>query len=251
MPKQCGRRCGCAWACPEDRAESTSRSRLGLPAEILDRARGTADAGIARGHGPDRVLAADARPPGGGSARSGQTSTRTRIRTQDAATEWVERQKKRIAELERKFAEAWNSTRKKSHAAIEAVKERELRAWKHQQQIVGSESRAGEAAAERGGGAAFVGGAGGPRYRRGARERARADGIVDSGSARARAGVSSAVTLRRRDESNAKMEAGPLRDEGRARRRRGDVDGSRTRFRTCASPPWWSGNHGKKPWPTR
>jgi DNA mismatch repair protein MutS2 len=188
-------------------------SRLGLPAEILDHARSLLT--------PESREAADliaylhrtrdrlelAQREAASQARELETE-RTLLRT-----EWVERQKKRIAELEHKFAEALKIHEQEIARAIEAVKERELRAQMEKQ----ARRKLSDARAE-------------------ARDAADAavvqhlsDAQTDLGTGAAPAsvpvrmelltpgvrvrvrGLPSAVVLRRRDESSAEVEAGPLR----------------------------------------
>ena len=188
-------------------------SQLGLPAEILDQARSLLT--------PESREAADliaylhrtrdrlelAQREAASQARELETE-RTLLRT-----EWVERQKKRIAELERKFAEALKVHEQEIARAIEAVKERELRAQMEKQ----ARRKLSDARAE-------------------ARDAADAavvqhlsDAQTDLGTGAAPAsvpvrmelltpgvrvrvrGLPSAVVLRRRDESSAEVEAGPLR----------------------------------------
>ena len=188
-------------------------SQLGLPAEILDQARSLLT--------PESREAADliaylhrtrdrlelAQREAASQARELETE-RTLLRT-----EWVERQKKRIAELEHKFAEALKIHEQEIARAIEAVKERELRAQMEKQ----ARRKLSDARAE-------------------ARDAADAavvqhlsDAQTDLGTGAAPAsvpvrmelltpgvrvrvrGLPSAVVLRRRDESSAEVEAGPLR----------------------------------------
>jgi len=188
-------------------------SRLGLPAEILERARS--------------LLTPESREAADLIAYLHRTRDRLEEAQREAAsqardleaerkllqTEWVERQKKRIAELEKKFGEALELHEKEITRAIEAVKERELRAQMEKQ----SRRKLSEA-------------------RAGARDAADAavvqhlsDAQTDLGTGAAPAtipvqmellipgvrirvrGLPSAVVLRRRDESSAEVEAGPLR----------------------------------------
>jgi len=188
-------------------------SRLGLPAEILDRARAlltpesreAADLIAYLHRTRDRLE--EARREAARQARELESERKT------LQTEWVERQKKRIAELERKFAEALEQHEKEIARAIEAVKERELRAQMEKQsrrKLSEARAVAGEAAdaavvqhlseaqADLGTGAAP------------ASVPVRMELLIPGVRVRVR-GLPSAVTLRRRDESNAEVEAGPLR----------------------------------------
>jgi DNA mismatch repair protein MutS2 len=188
-------------------------SRLGLPAEILDRARAlltpesreAADL-IAHLHRTRNRLE-EAQREAASQARELETERKL------LQTEWVERQKKRIAELEKKFAEALELHEKEIARAIEAVKERELRAtMEKQSRRKLSEARAeardaadaavvqhlSDAQADLGTGAAL------------ASVPVRMELLTPGVRVRVR-GLPSAVVLRRRDESSAEVEAGPLR----------------------------------------
>jgi len=188
-------------------------SRLGLPAEILDRARAlltpesreAADLIAYLHRTRDRLE--EAQREAARQARELESERKT------LQTEWVERQKKRIAELERKFAEALEQHEKEIARAIEAVKERELRAQMEKQsrrKLSEARAVAGEAAdaavvqhlseaqEDLGTGAAP------------ASVPVRMELLIPGVRVRVR-GLPSAVTLRRRDESNAEVEAGPLR----------------------------------------
>lgn len=126
--------------------------------------------------------------------------------------EWVGRQKKRIAELEKRFADALAAHEKEIAAALEAVKERELRAQIEKQ----SKRRLSEARSEAKGEAdaavvahlsesqADLGTAAAPERLPSAEE------LVPGARVRVR-GFSAPVVLRRLDGSSAEVEAGPLR----------------------------------------
>ncbi len=188
-------------------------SRLGLPAEILDHARSLLT--------PESREAADliaylhrtrdrlelAQREAASQARELETE-RTLLRT-----EWVERQKKRIAELEHKFAEALKVHEQEIARAIEAVKERELRAQMEKQarrKLSDARAQARDAAdaavvqhlsdaqTDLGTGAAP------------ASVPVRMELLIPGVRVRVR-GLPSAVVMRRRDESSAEVEAGPLR----------------------------------------
>jgi len=128
-------------------------------------------------------------------------------------TEWVERQKKRIAELERKFAETLKQHEQEIARAIEAVRERELRAQVEKQargKLSDARAEARESAdaavvqhfsdaqADLGTGAAL------------ASVPVKTELLVPGVRVRVR-GLPSAVVLRRRYDSSAEVEAGPLR----------------------------------------
>ena len=126
--------------------------------------------------------------------------------------EWVDRQKKRIADLEKRFADALAAHEKEMARALEAVKDRELRAQIEKQ----SRKRMAEARSEARGEAdaavvahlsesqADLGVAAIPE------RLPSADELVPGARVRVR-GFSAPVVLRRRDGSSAEVEAGPLR----------------------------------------
>jgi DNA mismatch repair protein MutS2 len=126
--------------------------------------------------------------------------------------EWVERQKKRIAELEKRFADALVAHEQEVARVLEAVKDRELRAQLERQ----SKRRLAEARSEAKGEAdaavvaqlsesqADLGTAAAPERLPVAEE------LVPGTRVRVR-GFSVPVVLRRLDGSSAEVEAGPLR----------------------------------------
>jgi DNA mismatch repair protein MutS2 len=126
--------------------------------------------------------------------------------------EWVDRQKKRIAELEKRFSEALAAHEKEMALALEAVKARELRAQIEKQ----SKRRLAEARSEARGevDAAIVAHLSESQADLGTTavpERLPStDELVPGTRVRVR-GFSSPVVLRRRDGSMAEVEAGPLR----------------------------------------
>ena len=126
--------------------------------------------------------------------------------------EWVERQKKRIGELEKRFADALATHEKEMARALEAVKERELRAQLEKQsrrRLAEARSDARDEAdaavvAHLSESQADLGTAAAP-------ERLPSpEGLVPGARVRVR-GFSAPVVLRRRDDSTAEVEAGPLR----------------------------------------
>ena len=188
-------------------------SRLGLPAEILDHARS--------------LLTPESREAAELIAYLHRTRDQLELAQREAAnqareleaertllrTEWVERQKKRIAELEHKFAEVLKVHKQEIAHAIEAVKERELRAQMEKQarrKLLDARAEARDAAdaavvqhlseaqTDLGTGAAP------------ASVPVRMELLTPGVRVRVR-GLPSAVVLRRRDESSAEVEAGPLR----------------------------------------
>jgi DNA mismatch repair protein MutS2 len=126
--------------------------------------------------------------------------------------EWVERQKKRIAELEKRFAEALAAHEKEIARALEAVKERELRAQIEKQ----SRRRLAEARAEAKGEAdaavvAHLSESQADLGTTAAPERLPSEEELAPGARVRVRGFSAPVVLRWRDGSMAEVEAGPLR----------------------------------------
>jgi DNA mismatch repair protein MutS2 len=102
--------------------------RLGLPAHVIDRARAQlspeaheAAALIAYLHRSRDELESAKRE----ATRAAQELAEEKKQLQ---TEWTERQRKRLKELEQQFAQALEKHEKEATRAVEAVKERELRA---------------------------------------------------------------------------------------------------------------------------
>ncbi len=186
--------------------------RLGLPATVIDRA--------------SALITPEAREAAGLIAylhRSRDTleqmqrdlAEQTRRLDQERRAlreEWVERQRKRIAELEQRVADALAHHERDVGRALEAVKDRELRAQLEKQ----SRRRMAEARSETRGevDAAVVAQLSESQSDLGVavdslRPPALAE-LVPGARVRVR-GFSAPVVLRRRDESSAEVEAGPLR----------------------------------------
>jgi DNA mismatch repair protein MutS2 len=126
--------------------------------------------------------------------------------------EWVERQKKRIAELEQRFADALAAHEKELARALDAVKEREVRAQIEKQ----SKRRIAEARSEARGeaDAAVLAHLSESQTDLGvlaAVERAPSMEELAPGVRVRVRGFAAPVVLRRRDGSSAEVEAGPLR----------------------------------------
>jgi DNA mismatch repair protein MutS2 len=187
--------------------------RLGLPAHVIDRARAQlspeaheAAALIAYLHRSRDELESAKRE----ATRAAQDVA---VEKKQLQTEWTERQRKRLKDLEQQFAQTLEKHEKEAARAIESVKERELRAHleKHtHRKLVKARGDAREEAD-----AATVAHL--------------ADSQADLGTAAAQAlkpvaqsdlvpgtrvrvrGLPTPVTLRRRDGTSAEIEAGPLR----------------------------------------
>ena len=187
--------------------------RLGLPSHVIDRARAQlspeaheAAALIAYLHRSRDELETLKRE----AARAAQEFVEEKKRLQ---TEWTERQRTRLRELEQQFAQAIEKHEKEVARAVEAVKERELRAQLEKQthrklvKARGDAREQGDAAtvAHLADSQADLGNAAAQN----AKPVAHSD-LVPGARVRVR-GLPTPVTLRRRDGENAEVEAGPLR----------------------------------------
>jgi len=128
-------------------------------------------------------------------------------------SEWVERQRRRLAELEQKFAEALQQYEREIAKVVEGVKERELRAQLEKQ----ARRQAGKARAEarEESDAAVVAHLAESQQDLGIgvepeQEPVTPERLVPGARVRVR-GFARPVVLRRRDERSAEVEAGPLR----------------------------------------
>jgi DNA mismatch repair protein MutS2 len=187
--------------------------RLGLPAHVIDRARAQlspeaheAAALIAYLHRSRDELEALKRE----ATRAAHELAEEKKQLQ---TDWTERQRKRLKELEQQFAQALEKHEKEVARAIEAVKERELRAQLEKQMHRKLVKARGEAREEAD--AATVAHLAdsqadlGTAVAQSLRPVAQSD-LVPGARVRVR-GLPTPVTLRRRDDTNAEIEAGPLR----------------------------------------
>jgi len=187
--------------------------RLGLPSHVIDRARAQlspeaheAAALIAYLHRSRDELETLKRE----AARAAQEFVEEKKRLQ---TEWTDRQRTRLKELEQQFAQAIEKHEKEVARAVEAVKERELRAQLEKQtprKLVKARGDAREQAdaaivAHLADSQADLGNAAAQN----AKPVAHSD-LVPGARVRVR-GLPTPVTLRRRDGENAEVEAGPLR----------------------------------------
>jgi DNA mismatch repair protein MutS2 len=187
--------------------------RLGLPAHVIDRARAQltpeaheAAALIAylhRSRDELESLKLEA-------ARAAQDLA---VEKKQLQTEWTERQRKRLKELEQQFAQTLEKHEKETARAIEAVKERELRAQLEKQTNRKLVKARGDAREEAD--AATVAHLADSQADLGTvatqalRPVAPSD-LVPGARVRVR-GLPTPVTLRRRDDTSAEIEAGPLR----------------------------------------
>jgi DNA mismatch repair protein MutS2 len=187
--------------------------RLGLPAQVIDRARAQlspeaheAAALIAYLHRSRDELETLKRE----AARAAQEFAEEKKRLQ---TEWTDRQRIRLKELEQQFVQTIQKHEKEVARAIESIKERELRAQLEKQTHRKLVKARGDAREEAD--AATVGHLAdsqtdlGITAAQAAKPVAPSD-LVPGTRVRVR-GLPSPVTLRRRDETSAEVEAGPLR----------------------------------------
>jgi DNA mismatch repair protein MutS2 len=187
--------------------------RLGLPTQVIDRARAQlspeaheAAALIAYLHRSRDELETLKRE----AARAAQEFAEEKKHLQ---TEWTDRQRTRLKELEQQFAQTIEKHEKEAARVIESVKERELRAQLEKQTHRKLVKARGDAREEAD--AATVAhladsqadlGIAAPQA---AKPVAQSD-LVPGARVRVR-GLPTPVTLRRRDETSADVEAGPLR----------------------------------------
>jgi DNA mismatch repair protein MutS2 len=187
--------------------------RLGLPAQVIDRARAQlspeaheAAALIAYLHRSRDELEMLKRE----AVRAAEELSEEKKRLQ---TEWTDRQRTRLKELEQQFAQTIEKHEKEAARAIEAVKERELRVQLEKQthrKLVKARADAREEAdaatvAHLADSQADLGIAAGQAPK----PVAQSD-LIPGARIRVR-GLPTPVTLRRRDETSAEVEAGPLR----------------------------------------
>jgi DNA mismatch repair protein MutS2 len=187
--------------------------RLGLPAHVIDRARAQlspeaheAAALIAYLHRSRDELEVAKRE----ATRAAQDLA---VEKKQLQTEWTERQRKRLKELEQQFAQTLEKHEKEAARAIESVKERELRAQLEKQthrKLVKARGDAREEAdaatvAHLADSQADLGAAAAQALK----PVAQSD-LVPGARVRVR-GLPTPVTLRRRDGTSAEIEAGPLR----------------------------------------
>ena len=187
--------------------------RLGLPAEVIDRARAQlspqareAAELIAYLHRSRDELETLKRE----TARAAEEFHEEKRRLQ---TEWTDRQRARLKELDHQFAETIEKHEKEVARAVEGVKERELRAQlekQAQRKLVKARGEAREAAD-----AATVAHLADSQADLGlpnaqTAKPVEASDLVPGARLRVR-GLPAPVTLRRRDGDSAEVEAGPLR----------------------------------------
>jgi DNA mismatch repair protein MutS2 len=187
--------------------------RLGLPAHVIDRARAQLSPEAHEAAGLIAYLHRSRDELEVAKREATRAAQDLAMEKKQLQTEWTERQRKRLKELEQQFAQTLEKHEKETARAIEAVKERELRAQLEKQthrKLVKARGYAREEAD-----AATVAHL--------------ADSQADLGIAAAQAlqpvaqsdlipgarvrvrGLPTPVTLRRCDDTSAEVEAGPLR----------------------------------------
>jgi DNA mismatch repair protein MutS2 len=187
--------------------------RLGLPARVIDRARAQlspeaheAAALIAYLHRSRDQLESLKRE----AARAAQELAEEKRRLQ---TEWTDRQRTRLKELEQQFAQTIEKHEKEVARTIESVKERELRAQleklSHRKLVKARGDAREEADAATVAHLADSQADLGIASVQAAKPVAQSD-LIPGVRVRVR-GLPTPVTLRRRDETSAEVEAGPLR----------------------------------------
>jgi DNA mismatch repair protein MutS2 len=188
-------------------------ARLGLPREVIERARELLEPAareaaqlIAYLHRVRDDLEQAQRE----AAEQARELDRERRQLQ---TEWIERQRGRIAELEREFADAMKSHEKQIAQAVEAMKDRELRAQIEKQ--IGKKLSSLRADAKAASDAAVVRQLSASQADLGTgtaqpNPAPRAEQLIPGARVRVR-GWPAPATLRRVDNSNVEVEAGSLR----------------------------------------
>jgi DNA mismatch repair protein MutS2 len=187
--------------------------RLGLPAHVIDRARAQLSPEAHEAAGLIAYLHRSRDELETAKREATRAAQDLAVEKKQLQTEWTERQRKRLKELEQQFAQTLEKHEKETARAIEAVKERELRAQLEKQthrklvkargyareeadaatvaHLADSQADLGIAAAE-------------------ALQPVAPSDLIPGARVRVR-GLPTPVTLRRCDDTSAEVEAGPLR----------------------------------------
>ena len=187
--------------------------RLDLPAHVIDRARAQLSPEAHEAAGLISYLHRSRDELETLKSEATRAAQELAVEKKQLQTEWTERQRKRLKELEQQFAQTLEKHEKEAASAIEAVKERELRAQLEKQthrKLVKARGDAREEAdaatvAHLADSQADLGTA----VAQALKPVAQSD-LVPGARVRVR-GLPTPVTLRRRDDTNAEVEAGPLR----------------------------------------
>src|ERR1700730_2329480 len=190
--------------------------RLGLPARVIDRARAQLSPEAHEAAGLIAYLHRSRDELESLKLEAPRAAQDLAVEKKQLQTEWAERQRKRLKELEQQFAQTLEKHENEAARAIEAVKERELRTQlekQTQRKLVKARGDAREEAnaatvAHLADSQADLGTAAAPALK----PVAQSD-LVPGVRVRVR-GLPTPVTLRRRDETSAEIEAGPLRMKG-------------------------------------
>jgi len=187
--------------------------RLGLPAQVIERARAQLTPEAREAAGLIAYLHRTRDELETLKSEAARAAQELAVEKKQLQTEWTERQRKRLKELEQQFAQTLEKHEREAAQAIEAVKERELRAQLEKQTHRKLVKARGEARDEAD--AATVAHLADSQADLGATAAQTLKPVAQSDlipGARVRVrGLPSAVTLRRRDSSTAEVEAGPLR----------------------------------------
>jgi len=187
--------------------------RLGLPANVIDRARAQLTPEAHEAAGLIAYLHRSRDELETLKSEATRAAQELSVEKKQLQTEWTERQRKRLKELEQQFAQTLEKHEKEAASAIEAVKERELRAQLEKQTHRKLVKARGDAREEAD--AATVAHLADSQADLGTtaaqtlKPVAQSD-LVPGVRVRVR-GLPTPVTLRRRDDANAEIEAGPLR----------------------------------------
>jgi DNA mismatch repair protein MutS2 len=187
--------------------------RLGLPAHIIDRARAQLSPEAREAAGLIAYLHRSRDELESLKLEATRAAQDLAVEKKQLQTEWTERQRNRLKELEQQFAQTLEKHEKEAARAIEAVKERELRAQlekQTQRKLVKARGDAREEAdavtvAHLADSQTDLGTA----ATQALKPVAQSD-LVPGARVRVR-GLPTPVTLRRRDDTSAEVEAGPLR----------------------------------------
>ena len=187
--------------------------RLGLPEHVIDRARAQLSPEAHEAAGLIAYLHRSRDELETLKSEATRAAQELAVEKKQLQTEWTERQRKRLKELEQQFAQTLEKHEKEAASAIEAVKERELRAQLEKQthrKLVKARGDAREEAdaatvAHLADSQADLGTAAAQALKPVAQSE-----LVPGARVRVR-GLPTPVTLRRRDDTNAEVEAGPLR----------------------------------------
>ena len=187
--------------------------RLGLPEHVIDRARAQLSPEAHEAAGLIAYLHRSRDELETLKSEATRAAQELAVEKKQLQTEWTERQRKRLKELEQQFAQTLEKHEKEAASAIQAVKERELRAQLEKQthrKLVKARGDAREEAdaatvAHLADSQADLGTAAAQALKPVAQSE-----LVPGARVRVR-GLPTPVTLRRRDDTNAEVEAGPLR----------------------------------------